>query len=356
MTGHVANRYRTIFLIAAAVFVFLGTRNLLDKGNNPYDGYVTDGNNTVIRVDAGGPAERAGLRAGDRIRTIDGIRVEDTRVLAQQGRPRIGQATALEVERREGSTADAAPAMHSLSFDHAAPPGDYAARSFAGYLIGLCFVACGVVAYFRGPNRSGMLFALTGLCLGASFLGTPYFSSSAVRTMVRGAMSLIVVFGFAFLFHLMLEFPKRKALLRRKHALQILYTPALLVVLFLLFLVVVQPQATSGLNQWSNLLIGLFLVVYFGGAAVAIIHSYATATRQERVQYGLHVELAGILIGVLPVTIELVFRILVPRLQLPGGDFYYLTVVFIPIVLATAILRQRRVEKIGGQAVTRTIG
>jgi hypothetical protein len=340
MTGHLADRYRTVFLIVAAVFVILGTFNLLDQGNNPYDGYVTDGNNAVIRVDTGSPAERAGLKVGDRIRSIDSIPVEDRRVLAQQGRPRIGQATTLVVERREEGAADAIPSVHNLSFDHAAPPGNYAARRFAAYLIGLCFIGCGLVAYFRVPNQSGTLFALTGLCLGASFLGTPYFSSNAVRTMVRAIISLIVVFGFAFLFHLMLEFPKRKALLRKRHALKLLYAPALLVALFLLFLVVVQPQATSGLNQWSNLLIGLFIVVYFGGAAVAIIHSYAKATSHERAQYGLHIELSGILLGVLPVTIALVFRILVPRLALPGSDFYYLTVIFIPIALATAILRQ----------------
>jgi hypothetical protein len=342
MTRHMADRYRTVFLIAAAVFVILGTFNLLDQGNNPYDGYVTDGNNTIIRVDAGGPTERAGLKVGDRIRSIDGIPVEDTRIFVQQGRPRIGQATTLVVERREGGAADAIPSVHSLNFDHAAPPGDFAARSFAAYLIGLCFIICGLVAYFKVPNRSGTLFALTGLCLGASFLGTPYFSSNAVRTVVRGVLSIIVVFGFVFLFHLMLEFPKRKALLCKRHALKLLYAPALLVALFLLFLVVVQPQATSSLNQWSNLLIGLFIVAYFGGAAVAIIHSYAKATSPERAQYGLHIELAGILLGVLPVTIALVFRILVPRLALPGSDFYYLTVIFIPIALVTAILRQLR--------------
>jgi hypothetical protein len=339
MTGHLADRYRIVSLIAAAVFVILGTFNLLDQGNNPYDGYVTDGNNTVIRVDAGGAAEHAGLKSGDRIRSIDGIPVEDRRILAQQGRPRIGQATTLVVERREGA-ADAVPSVHSLSFDHAAPPGNFAARSFAAYLIGLCFIVCGLVAYFKVSSRSGTLFALTGLCLGASCLGTPYLSSSAVRTMVRAIIGLIVVFGFAFLFHLMLEFPKRKALLRKRHALKFLYAPPLLVALFLLFLVVVQPQATSGLNQLSNLLIGFFIVAYFGGAAVAIIHSYAKATSHERAQYGLHIEIAGILLGVLPVTIAVIFRILVPRLLLPGSDFYYLTVIFIPIALVTAILRQ----------------
>lgn len=345
MNAHWVEKHRAIFLVAAAVFVILGTLNLLDQGNNPYDGYATNGNNTVIRINVRGSAERAGLKVGDRIRSIDGIPVEDIRARAQQDRPRIGQATTLVVERRDGGAADGTLSMRSLSFDHAAPPGNYAVRSFAAYLIGLCFVLCGLVTRFKVPNRSGMLFALTGLCLGASFLGTPYFSSNAVRTLVRGVLSFIVVLGFAFLFHLMLESPKRKTLLHKKHALKILYAPALLVALYLFFLIVVQPRATSGLNQLSNLLIGLFVVGYFGGAAVAIIHSYAKATPLERAQYGLHIEFTGILLGVLPVNIALVFRILAPRLVLPGSDFYYLTVVLIPVTLVVAIMRQGRAKE-----------
>lgn len=173
-------------------------------------------------------------------------------------------------------------------------------------------------------------------------LGTPHFASNAVRTAVRGVLSLIVVLGFAFLFHLMMEFPKRKALLRREHAIRLLYAPPLLVALYLFFLIVVQPRATSGLNQLSNLLIGLFVVLYFGGAAVAVVHTYAKATPSERAEYGLHIELAGILMGILPVTIASVFRILVPSLALPGSNFYFLTLILVPIALVTAILRQRR--------------
>jgi hypothetical protein len=342
MTNYFAEKYRTSFLIAAALIVILGIFRLFDQGNEPYDGFFTDGNNTVIRVDAGGPAERAGLKVGDNIRNIDGIPVEDTRARAQQDRPRIGQATTLAVERRGESASDGTLSVRSLSFNHAAPPRDYAARTFAGFLIGLGFLLCGLVACLKVPSRSGKILALAGLCLGASFLGTPHFASNSVRQLVQAILGLILVFGFASLFHFMLEFPKPKAFLRRKHALMILYGPAFVVAVYMLFLVIVQPRATSALNQWSNLLFGLFLVAYFGGAAVAMLHSYLKATSLERARYGLHIELAGILLGILPVTIEVVLRIPMPRLVLPGADFYYLTVVLIPVALVTAILRQRR--------------
>ncbi len=342
MTCNSFPKLGAFFLSAASLFVILGLLRLFDKRNEPYDGYLTDGNNTIVRVDAGGPAERAGLQVGDRIRSIDSIPVEDVRAFARLGRPRIGQQTTLMVERGGDGAADPNLSIRSLSFNHAAPPADYAARDLAGYLIGLCFVLCGLTACVKVPNRTGTILAFAGLCLGAAFLGTPYIPSETLRLVVQAILGLCLVFGFAALFHFMLEYPKPKPFLRRKHAIQLLYGPAVLVALFLLFLLVARPRATSALNQWSSLLFGLFLVMYFGGAAIAMLHSYLKATSLERTCYGLHIELVGILLGILPVTIEIVFRILMPRLVLPGSDFYYLTVGLIPVALVLAIMRQAR--------------
>jgi serine/threonine protein kinase len=69
------------------------------------------------------------------------------------------------------------------------------------------------------------------------------------------------------------------------------------------------------------------------------------ATPPEHTRYGLHIELAGILFGILPVTIEAVLRVLMPRLSLPGADFCYLTVVLIPVALVMAVMRQRRAKE-----------
>jgi hypothetical protein len=44
------------------------------------------------------------------------------------------------------------------------------------------------------------------------------------------------------------------------------------------------------------------------GAAVVIIHSYAKETPQERACYGLRIIFTGILLGILPVIIALVFQ------------------------------------------------
>jgi len=332
--------YQILFLVLAILFVISGIIGLIDRGNAPYGGYLTEGNNTIIRIDAESPAARAGLKVGDYIRSVGGIPVENSRALAERVRPLIGQMDTLVVERRSATAPGAAPAILDVHLTYAASPTKNAALGFAGFIIGLCFVVCGLTAYARVPGRSAALLALTGLCLGVSFLGTPYFSSPSVRALVQSFLSIVVVLGFASLLHFVLESPKRKALLRQRHAMMLLYGPALMVALYLLFLIVVRPPATSGLNQLSNLLIGLFVVTYFGGAAIAMTHSYVTATPQERSGYGLNIELVGILIGILPVTIGLLLRVLAPSLALPGVEFYFLSVIFIPIVLVVAVLRQ----------------
>ncbi len=345
MTKHATGKHPALLLIAAALLVVLGALRLADKRNDAYDGYLTDGTNTVIRVDAGGPAALAGLKVGDHVRSIDGVLAEDIRGRARQDRARIGQETSLVVESAGDSTSGKDLVTRSLSFRHAAPPADYAPRDFAGSLIGLCFLLCGLIAYHRVPSRSGRVLTLAGFCLGATFLGAPYFNSYPLRRFAEAVRGLALVLGFAALFHFMLEFPRPKSFLRRKHALTILYGPAVLVAMFLLFLFVVQPRGTSTVNQLSNALFGIFVVVYFGGAAVAMLHSYLKATSLERARYGLHVELAGIIVGILPVTAEILLGVLAPRLPFPGADYYYLTVVFIPIALFLAILRQQRTQE-----------
>jgi hypothetical protein len=51
--------------------------------------------------------------------------------------------------------------------------------------------------------------------------------------------------------------------------------------------------------------------------------------------------LAGILIGLLPMIFALLVRVVAPRLVLPGVDFYFLTLILIPVVLAQAVGRRK---------------
>ena len=338
-------RYRMPFLVVAVLFILWGIFGAADLPNVPYTGYLTDGNNTVVQVEPGSPAQLAGLQVGDHITSIAGIPVEDSRALARLSRPQVGDTRTLTVERRaetELAAAPGGPPSRTVALTYLAQPGRDLTLGIAGIFIGLCFVVFGLGAYLRVPTRSATLLALTGLCLGMAFFAGPYLESFTLRTIAAAIQLVIVIFGFAFLLHFMLEFPEPKAILAKKGTTTLLYAPALLIALFALFLIILQPAATSTLNVIARSLFGLFLVVYFGLALWAMIHSYVKASPRQRSGYGLNSMLAGVIIGLLPVTIASLIRVLAPQLVLPGFNFYFLTLVLIPFALAAAVLKSER--------------
>jgi hypothetical protein len=138
----------------------------------------------------------------------------------------------------------------------------------------------------------------------------------------------------------MMEFPKPKAMLAKKYTLTAMYVPAILIALFVFFIFIFQPAATSTFNVLARSLFGLFVVAYFGLSLAAMIHSYVKASAKERSDYGLNLMLIGVLVGLLPITIAVLITLLVPTVVLPGADFYLLTFLLIPITLALATMRK----------------
>ena len=338
MASTATPRYWISFFIVGILIIIWGILGITDLSNVPYTGYQDDGNHTVIRVYTGSPAEHAGLQTGDYIRSIGGISVEDSSALAHRDRAKIGQTRTFVVERREkpGET----PATKSIDLTYAGLPDRDMALSYCGVLIGLCFLACGLIASLKVPARTATLLALLGICFGLAFMNGPYISAYFLRMLAASIQSLVVLLGFAFLLHYMLEAPKPKQFLQRKYALEIIYAPAVLMILFILFLIIVEPRSTSGLNRLYNILIGLFIAAYFACALAAMIRTYAKATRQERTGYGLNIALAGSLIGLLPLITAALIGVVAPKLVLPGSDFYFLTLICIPISLSIAMMRQ----------------
>lgn len=335
-------RYKTTFWVAAGLVTLWGLTGLVDVGNVPFGGYFTDGNNTVTRIFPDSPAERAGLMVGDYIRSIGGIPVEDSRALARRPRPAIGETRTLVVERGETVLAatPGSPATVNINLTYSGLSRKFVALTFASTLIGACFLAFGLVAYLKTMNLSATLLALLGLCWGIAFFPDPYYASFGLRTLADSVAIVIILLGFAFLLHLLMAFPKAKATLEKKNTRRVIYGPAALMALFVLFLIIVQPAGTSGLNTSVNVLFGIFLVGYFGASLAALGHSYAKATPQERADSGLNVLLASVAVALLPITISSLVNLFAPRVVLPASEFYFLTLVLIPIALATAIVRQ----------------
>ena len=87
------------------------------------------------------------------------------------------------------------------------------------------------------------------------------------------------------------------------------------------------------------------MVGFFGWAVVGMILRFKRATASERASHGLTLMLFGVLLGLLPVTFSSLMGAIAPDIQanLPGVQFFFLTLGLIPLCLAVAALRSAKV-------------
>ncbi|MBC8494521.1 hypothetical protein H8D36_00025 [archaeon] len=263
-----------------------------------------------------------------------GIDVKDTKAFVRRPRAKVGE-TRTYVFERNGETVSCDLVFSGL-------PAKNVVLSFAGTIIGFCFLIFGLWAYLKLQTHATTLLAAVGISLGFSFVDTPYIASYTFRMIFASIANVIVIFSLAFLLHFMVVFPKVKAMLEKKSIKILLYTPAVLIALFILFLIFVQPDSTSTFNTLVNILIGVFFAGYLGLTAVALIHSYVKSTSEEREAFGLKFMFFGTIIGLAPVIISAIIGIFAPKLVLPGVEFYFLTMVLIPISLALACVKSEQ--------------
>ncbi len=319
---------------AALVFVW-GLFGLVDQRNAPYSGFDWS-RAAVLRVHAGGPAERAGLRVGDRILAIGGIPVDNLRALQQQPRAAIGETRTLLVERTDATTG--AKTTETIPLTYTTEPAGAVAKSLVIAAVGLVFLLAGITAYVRAPSTTTFLFAVVGLCFGASLLPGPYIQVAAQRTFLSLASSLALLAGFAALLHLVLVFPDRKGVIGRRWTRELLYLPVAIVLLAGI------PVVLAGFSGVALAILGGSVVLVYGGLSVlALVHSYLRSNPVGRRDDGLHVMLAGLVVGLLPICAAVVVGMLGVRVDLlPGADYLALTLVAIPIAIAVALVRGAR--------------
>lgn len=320
-------RYKTTFMAFAGFILLWGILGVLDIGNVPYSGYTTDGDNNVIQVAAGSPAEVAGMLVGDRVRSVGGVAVEDTRAAFVQPRAEIGEVRAIVVERAGGSV--------SLDVRYAQLPGDQKLLSYLGVLIGLCFLGFGVWAYTAAPGRPTIRLAVFGLLFGLAFLGGPYIASPVLGAIVGSVTLFTVLMGFAVLLDHALNFP-REGDGRRVRA---IYAPAIVVGIIPTVFTILRPDATSGVNLFFRLLFGLFILGYFGLALIIIVRTFSKATQRERAAHGLNLMLLGTILGLGPLLISSLIGLISPQTVLPGQQYFFLALVLVPITFAMAAIK-----------------
>jgi hypothetical protein len=311
----------------------------VDLGSRPNGGFDW-GNSVVIGVDPGGPAEQAGLREGDRILTMGGIPPADLEALRRQPRTEVGGTRVLVVERTDEATG--LPTTENIEITYSQLPARERTLEIVGGVIGLVFLLSGLLVFFKAPSTPSLLFAIVGFGFAGFLLPSPYVGSFGLQAFLSTVFFVAFMTAFASLFHLLLVFPKRKRVMEKKNAGKLIYVPVAAFALLGIIRIIPGFPADRILMPATIFLVLIFMG-YLALSIVALIHSFVTAAPQERAVEGLNFMLAGVVIGLLPLTCLMVAGMFVRTDLLPGTDFLFLTLVLIPISFALALLKGAKV-------------
>jgi hypothetical protein len=320
--------YKIPLMIFALVVVIWGVLGVMDIGKATQIGYNTDGNNTITQVYDGGPAKAAGLMVGDYLVSIDGHSTEDAAAMLALPRAEIGKVWNLVV-RRDGAeiplNITAGPLLPRTKI-----------LGYAAAFLGLCFVGFTLMAYLGGASRATLVLAFMGSALGSAFMGGPYIESAGLRSVVNTISPILVFAGLGALLHFLLVFPNPREFINKSNAKLMLYAPAAVFVVLVAYRQLFTPAATSGLNTLTNVVAGLVVGFYLLGSIVTMWQNHSRASAEDRSAKGLNTMLLGTLVGLLPVAVGTVAGIFSPQTVLPGQDFYFLTLILIPITWSMA--------------------
>lgn len=317
-------------LVTAAAMMYRATR----LSSEPYLG-MSEREVVVALVTPHGPADRAGLIEGDRIRSIEGIPVErlvnPSAVLRLHGPDR---PVRLEIERA-GKTLPVALSPERL------PLGVFVWKlAHAG--VALATLLVGTLVLLRKAGRLTLVFF--GICLAlATLLFRPAVlpGQFGLTLDAVGAQVLSALLP-GLLLHFFLLFPYERAALQRHPAVHVLpYLPGLA----LLVLDRLNGPVQSGLGldgEQFGAAVDTIGGFYALAALIGSVILFAQAYRQSplpTIRQKLRVTLGGTLLGLLPLLLVLTLHTVRPDLNVPGDQAATLMVFFLPASFGYAILR-----------------
>jgi hypothetical protein len=342
-----AEPFRWSIVAAAAVVGLLHVLGALQVREQVYRGYRSGDDRVIIEVIQGGPADRAGLRVGDRLTRIDGIDAGDAKALAARPRARVGHTQSIVIDRG-GSSMEVQLILAGL------PPIGVVAYLASG-LTGLSFLAFGLWAYFSAPRRTSRLLANAGIGLGAIFTEQPYVASPFPRALQESGLIAAGVFGFAALLHFALVFPTERKVLGWRSAILAIYAPAAIISALQTVATVLQRGEPGGAVTTATTAALVLVLACFFLAVAAIVESCVRATPAERAASGLNVLVVCMVLGLAPLVPTVVY-LAAPGVVFPLSEYYDLTWVLIPFALARATVLQARSERAGARNTTHAAG
>jgi signal transduction histidine kinase len=292
----------------------------------------------ALTVRPGGPAEQRGIKAGDVVTAIAGQRVANANQVPQI----LGQigawSNALYTIQRNG-----------VEFPAQIIVGQYVPDSavYYQYAVGLAYLLIGFFVYSRRANAAHALHFYL-LCLASFILSCFHYTGklNSFDQVIYAGNVLAGILAPALFLHFCLAFPERNRGAKGRWQVTMVYLPAgVLVLLYFLLsqgmLLVSAPLAEVVWfldRVWLCYLAACYLL---GAVVLAVHHRQAD---DPTVRHQLKYLRNGVVIGIVPFTLIYVIPYVLGALPGHYQKMAVLSLAFIPITWAYAILRYRLMD------------
>ncbi|MFT4761951.1 MAG: hypothetical protein ACI9XO_004605 [Paraglaciecola sp.] len=330
MTNQV-NQLKKWLPFAALLFAIWGIITALDFQNHTYTGFRTDAQKNIISVEENSPAALAGMQVGDVLTKVDGIGIDDWSAFRDNPRPLVGEIWAYEVSRNGE--------IQKLNLTFAPESSKNNWLSYLGVLVGFIFLLTGFWIARSHTSTPALYFSFFAIFFSMIFFSGPYFANGLVRDLVDSVELLPFLTGLVGLIYFLLNFPTRSSFLDKKQSNLIILAPAVLMAVVIIGIILLRPDANSGIRNLLNIIKGVVPIFYFGWALVLLFKKVRHYSAAERNEKGINFMLWGALLGFVPILIVILTNLLAPKIVLPGGDYAFLTFGFLPILFAFGIQR-----------------
>ncbi len=307
----------------------------------PEDGAIWVDRDAVVvalEIRPGGPAEQAGIKAGDAILAINGHKIAKSLQVAQAlALVGVWQKASYSL-KRGGIDFPATVIVGARVVDSAV---------YYQYAVGVVFLLVGLYVYLRRGNATNATHFFV-LCL-ASFVLSTFHYTGKLNNFDQVIYWGNVVAGFfapAVFLHFCLVFPERRKWLRPRGSALVLYLPAaLLLTLYVLVAQGILRVAVPLIEvRWFlDRVWLLYLSVSYLAGAAALSLEYRRAgdpVLRRQLTYMRN----GAVLGVLPFTMVYVLPYLLGVLPGHYQNMAILSLILIPVTWAYAVLRYRLMD------------
>jgi hypothetical protein len=321
-----AHQRRFELLGIAVLLTAWGGAGLLTRRSG-YTDALYEPDYTIQQVPRGSALAEAGFQVGDTVVAVEGIPIQELGMYSRWPRSlsrRPGDLLAMTV-RRDGAL------WEGVVIYRDPPPNTLRNRRVTA-LFTQAFLWLGIWILFTTPGAHAGRFAVLGLVAGLALPGPGLGTLTGFRDHLEVAGKILFL---TILFHFLLLFPRAKRPAKSRW-IGLIYLPWVGLLVTQAIELVMHPRLYHTFGGYIGLLFSGFLLA----SVVALIHTAATAPRDERRQAGVGFMVAGWAVALVPSLVALAGWIIPPGWDTPGQRYFPYLLVAIPLGMALAVRRE----------------